>query len=97
MKFEDIHIGDAVRIRQYEDMAQEFGDPENVGFVYGMRYLCGQVFTVSDICQHAWLASDETNFDGYAIVAQMVEPAEQVENTADELYEYIDISTFLER
>lgn len=27
MKIEDIHIGDVVRIRQYEDMSREFRSP----------------------------------------------------------------------
>lgn len=67
-----------------------------IGFTKGMEHLCGQAFTVSNI-HMGRLISDETNFGGYIIVAQMVEPAEQIESTTDEPYEYIDISAFLER
>lgn len=60
MRDEDIHIGDTLRIRSYEDMKSEFGvdlfgrihgtdnDPRvEVMFEKDMIGLCGSVFTVS--------------------------------------------------
>lgn len=100
MKREDIHIGDVVRIRQYEDMAREFGETKICNtrwvkttrtFLYIMRYLCGRTFTVSELSPLGEIRSDEDNFDGFLITVDMVEPVEQIE------YEYIDISTFLGR
>lgn len=58
MRDEDIHIGDTLRIRSYEDMKSEFGadsDGDILGdFVYfftSMSNLCGKEFTVSDIAK----------------------------------------------
>lgn len=61
MKDEDIHIGDVLRIRQWEDMAGEYEtvndeDPyycaiklnNGVKFLKKMAHLCGQVFTISE-------------------------------------------------
>lgn len=61
MRDEDIHIGDVLRVRQWEDMAAEYGttDDENsyfcaiqvnkyVKFLKKRKYLCGQTFTVSE-------------------------------------------------
>ena len=52
MREEDIHIGDRLRIRQWEDMELEFG-LSNLGdikceyyFAKNMRYLCGRPFTI---------------------------------------------------
>lgn len=61
VKDEDIHIGDVLRVRQWEDMVSEYGmtDDEDyyycaiklnndVKFLKKMAHLCGQVFTVSE-------------------------------------------------
>lgn len=104
MKLEDIHIGDVVRIRQYEDMVREFGERRGGNtrwinipcpFVDTMKYLCGQTFTVSETYSFGRIVLDGDV--GWMITADMVEPAEQIESTTDEPYEYIDISAFLER
>lgn len=55
MKDEDIHVGDVVRIRSFEDMKSEFGVDrygdipgyDSVSFVAKMQELCGAVFTVA--------------------------------------------------
>ena len=53
MRDEDIHIGDVLRIRQWDDMAKEFGVndygsiPCRCAFTEDMCYLCGEKFTVS--------------------------------------------------
>ena len=59
MRDEDIHIGDTLRIRSYEDMKSEFGVDKNghitpvsspfVFFSNRMINLCGRDFTVSSI------------------------------------------------
>ncbi len=64
MKPKDIHIGDILRVRQWEDMEAEFGRSEfslgstvfshirtKIPFVPKMRHLCGTIVAVSDISQ----------------------------------------------
>lgn len=55
MRDEDIHIGDVLRIRQWDDMANEFG-VNALGsidcrccFTTEMIHMCGKQFTVSNI------------------------------------------------
>lgn len=62
-----------------------------------MSFLSGRTFTVSKITGAGQIISSEDNVGGYIITADMLEPAEQIESTTDEPYEYIDISAFLER
>ena len=60
MRDEDIHIGDVLRVRQWEDMVNEYGTicdedsycyaikvNKSVKFLKKMKHLCGQIFTVS--------------------------------------------------
>lgn len=57
MRKEDIHIGDVLRIRRWEDMEAEFGIYEGdercidcaFRFTTSMKPLCGQKFTVKEI------------------------------------------------
>ena len=63
MKDNEIHIGDVLQIRSFEDMKSEFGfedfgledgwiiGKDGVCFTKEMIYLCGSVFTVSKITQ----------------------------------------------
>lgn len=53
MKIEDIHIGDVLRVREWDDMLAEFRlDSDGCialsksYFAPNMRYLCGKTFTV---------------------------------------------------
>ena len=54
MKLEDMHIGDIVRVRQWDDMAAEFGIDRYGdiqcprGFLRDMDGLCGQMFNVTE-------------------------------------------------
>ncbi len=70
MKFKDIHIGDVLQIRSWEDMAKEFGvcrgsgrvtyiatKSPDISFLSYMRYLCGKTFTVSAIDEENELLS----------------------------------------
>ena len=56
MKDCDIHIGDVLQIRSFEDMKSEFGADKDgdilgdtVYFIASMSNLCGKEFTVSDV------------------------------------------------
>lgn len=69
MRLEDIRVGDVLRIRDWDDMALEFGEKDgNQGkiiltylacFITPMKYLCGRTFTVSDISPDGFLSSFE--------------------------------------
>lgn len=54
MRDEDIHIGDMVRVRQWEDMEEEFGLNEDgdidllFPFQYAIKKFCGLQFTVEE-------------------------------------------------
>lgn len=62
MKEKDIHVGDILRIRSYEDMVEEYGC-DSYGIIYSdgfcfsdvMRELCGRQFTVSEIGHDEWV------------------------------------------
>lgn len=65
MRAEDIRIGDRLRIRQWDDMAKEFGTgtdgvsiPKS-GFNIKMTYLCGQPFTVKAVTALGVYISEE--------------------------------------
>ena len=55
MRSEDIHIGDILLVRQWDDMVREFGTDANgyintrYGFRPDIKYLCGKQFRVMEI------------------------------------------------
>lgn len=55
MRDGDIHIGDVLRVRQWDDMLKEFGSDEHgkiksrYGFAESCKYLCGMQFVVTEI------------------------------------------------
>ena len=55
MRLEDIHVGDRLRIRDWDDMVSEFGLNDSgvipcvFGFTNMMRSLCGIEFTVQGV------------------------------------------------
>lgn len=69
MRLEDIHIGDVLQVRDWDDMALEFGEKDGFQgrvvltspavFIPSMRYLCGRVFTVSNINEKGFISSVE--------------------------------------
>lgn len=88
MKDEDIHVGDVLRIRSFEDMKSEFGVGQD-GYIYGghgvwfgdeMEALCGSVFTVTEFSDREYRSSEgiEDCDDGthWSISAWMLEPYE---------------------
>lgn len=85
MKLEDIRVGDELRIRQWDDMVDEFGIdyfgaiPVRLGFNKSMAYMCGEKFTVSAIDGYCLSSiekieykSDDTDY--WYISADMLEP-----------------------
>lgn len=54
MRDSDIHIGDVLKVRLWEDMAREYGNdeygnvtmPDVYNFMQSMGHLCGRIFTV---------------------------------------------------
>ena len=75
-------VGDLVRIRQWDDMLQEFGTTElgNIkcafNFVSDMRYLCGTEFTITGIGNPSFLRTKMiSGLDcSYSISIDMIEP-----------------------
>lgn len=70
MRIEDIHIGDIVQIRDWDDMALEFGKETDVygiericttpfWFVPSMKYLCGKVLTIKIVDKGGYVSSVE--------------------------------------
>lgn len=68
MPSRDFNIGDMLRIREWVDMSQEFGEDEYGGikckfyFPTEMGALCGQPFTVRDIKDEHYYSVEETEF-----------------------------------
>lgn len=95
MRDEDIHVGDRLRIRQWEDMELEFGLSGTgsikcvCGFVKEMRYLCGRPFTIKAQEERrghdAYLSEEREEFcrkapgGRWKISADMLEPAPSIE------------------
>lgn len=86
MREEEIRVGDRLRIREWDDMAAEFGirDGEiqcDATFVQGMKRLCGMPFTVKDIRgterYYSRYESEEDGFAAWIITAHMLEPIEE--------------------
>lgn len=93
MRDEDIHIGDMVRVRQWYDLANEYGEncyydipiyAKRTRFTTYMKKFCGNVFTVSE----AYLSGDVsigykfqddngTGINLWFICAEMLEPFEE--------------------
>lgn len=74
----EFKIGDKVRIRNWEDMAEEFGTREdghipcNKTFTQGMKHLCGKEFEITELRAGGSVVSGLT--DEYMISTDMIEP-----------------------
>ena len=87
MNISDIHPGDRLRIRQWDDMKAEFGEAYGeitceFYFSSSMRELCGKEFTVEKVFDRQVypVETNETRcFKRWSISADMVEPANQPE------------------
>ena len=88
MREEDIHVGDTVRIRQWNDMQQEYGHPDSDGnievgpygcyFVHAMRPHCGRIVTIKSIDTDRSGLREQYTFDQYCgdwtYTCNMLEP-----------------------
>ena len=77
MNIEDIHIGDMVRFRQWDDMEAEFGVNEDYipclfGFLEYMRSLCGMDFRVDEIRFDSILLIDESGLSPSEVLEKPV-------------------------
>lgn len=78
MEEKDIHIGDMLKIRSWEDMKSEYGVDEfgvivsdkGVCFHEEMQHLCGRIFTVQDVEQHV---GKETRYYSVEDVARLAD------------------------
>ena len=98
----DFEIGDLVRIRDWDDMVDEFGYngnensiPCKYSFITDMRYLCGTEFEITDITGYQVYGCES---DGFTISTDMIEHcdsmkrAEPVELDLGNLYDAFKIS-----
>lgn len=82
-------IGDKVKIRQWDDMVNEFGlDKEDaivikgLGFIDDMKFWCGQTLTISEVLDDGSYRMEE-DVDGYRWCEEMFE-----EPTVEIVWEY---------
>jgi len=89
---QDLHVGDRVRIRDWDDMASEYGLDEDGDintvpcFVERMRYLCG---TDGSIVKLPLKNSSDalirlSNDDGWVITLAMIEPIDDDAEPVDQ-------------
>lgn len=97
-KFE---VGDVCRIRQWDDMAEEFGvfDGEiecEFSFIEAMRCLCGAIFTIKDIKGRCFYSYEGGTFDKWDISADMLELVTPIIPKSSEDFDFdFDISELL--
>lgn len=90
MRYEDIKIGDRLRVREWEDMAEEFGYEGcdiacDLTFTQDMEYMCGMPFTVEAISSDMRrFFSEEGIEEHWSISADMLEPLEADQSESDE-------------
>ena len=99
-------VGDRVRFRQWEDMAEEFGAYEdgdiplnNIFFLKEMRGLCGKEFEIESICDGAVYATHDAEWfpDDLCITVDMLEAVEEETEedcASEELYKFLQ--TFIQ-
>lgn len=74
-------VGQEVVIRDWDDMAQEFGELpngilcNNLGFLSSMRQLCGKHFTIRELTEFRVLFYEYTS--GCAFNYDMIRPMEE--------------------
>lgn len=105
MRDSEIHVGDMLQVRSFEDMKSEFGVDQD-GHIHGehdvwfgdvMKALCGNVFTVSEFSDGEYRSIEgvEDCDDGthWSICAWMLEPYE--DNTEMEVADDNQIALLL--
>lgn len=99
-------VGEKVRIRQWDDMAEEFGFnaigiPCASSFVNDMKYLCGKEFTVTDVSDARRINKYGDKYylvrgctTSYTISSDMIEPIDMVDSP-NVVFDSSAISDFL--
>lgn len=99
MNIEDVHIGDVLRIRDWDDMAAEFNItedrwiPTRFVFLPSMKHFCGKVITVKSIGGERIYPSESL---GCILSADMLEPVFAYEEDTPDACEFIDITSYLQ-
>lgn len=94
----EFHVGDVVRIRQWDDMKAEFGvdsgrDIACPGcFIRDMKRFCGMEVTILDISTHGYVRLSDRLGD-YNYTTSMLEP---VEDPGPDLIPDSDLEALLE-
>lgn len=97
MRDEEIHVGDVLRIRDWNDMACEFSGsdrehipmlPKRTSFVRSMQRYCGEVYTVSAINKEYGMTvykfKETSGINNWLVCSEMLEPVED---------EVVDVAT----
>lgn len=101
MRDSEIMIGKTYRVREWDDMADEFGirDGEiqcDASFIKSMKPLCGMIFTVKSMrdsnfgCYRIY-EPEEPGFESWIITAHMLEPIEEevVPEPSEDLFGFL--------
>lgn len=93
---QEFYVGQEVRIRDWDDMAQEFGIENDdimctAVFIPEMRYLCEKVFIIEEINKDIVLLKDAP--DAYIYSVDMIEPAK---NSFNEPFDEIAFERMLD-
>lgn len=90
MKDDEIHVGDVLRVRQWDDMVREFGiyadgyiriANKSTNFSPSMRRYCGQIFTVdqqykSGIHGFSYKCKEKSGIQNFFVCSEMLEPVD---------------------
>lgn len=99
-------VGEKVRIRQWDDMAEEFGSDDSgiscaCFFMNDMKSLCGKEFTVTDVSNTGRINKYGDKYclvrgctTSYTISSDMIEPVDIVDS-ANVVFDSSAISDFL--
>lgn len=101
MRLEDIHIGDTVRVRQWDDMAAEFGLDRDGDiqcpwyFLRDMTGFCGQIFEVVGFdsladCRNTRVITSPLTWS--VLTPEVFEPVAE----PPEQFDFINLSEYLE-
>lgn len=94
------HIGDLVRIRQWDDMVSQYGTSDygiptpGASFVHQMKNLCGREFIIDNFIEQCGRIFVKGHNFFWNITEYMIEPADEFE---DGVYDSEEINTFLSR
>ena len=98
----EFNIGDRCRIRQWDDMEQEFGVIDEsgtidieFGFTKGMKRLCGKEFTVESVKKRRFHSVEEVEEGRWSISADMLELIEEEEEESSVVFDKSELTKIL--